>query len=71
MLLVYDITNEASFRHAQKWLHYVREYAADNIEITLIGNKVDLSENRQVPRQDGLEVKVALKLILLKQTNNF
>lgn len=56
VILVYDITNEVSFRHVQKWLHYVKEYAADNVEITLIGNKVDLSEKRQVARQDALEV---------------
>lgn len=56
VLLVYDITNEATFRHMPKWLSYVKQYAQDNIEITLVGNKVDLNDWRQVSFREGKKV---------------
>lgn len=41
-LLVYDVTNRASFEHAEDWLKDVREHADPNMTCILVANKVDL-----------------------------
>ncbi|XP_052380194.1 ras-related protein Rab-15-like isoform X29 [Oncorhynchus keta] len=53
IFLVYDITSERSFQHIMKWASDVDEYAPDNIQRILIGNKSDEEEKRQVATGQG------------------
>uniref|UniRef100_A0AAZ3SQG2 small monomeric GTPase n=1 Tax=Oncorhynchus tshawytscha TaxID=74940 RepID=A0AAZ3SQG2_ONCTS len=53
IFLVYDITSERSFQHIMKWASDVDEYAPDNIQRILIGNKSDEEEKRQVATEQG------------------
>ncbi|XP_055741649.1 ras-related protein Rab-15-like [Salvelinus fontinalis] len=53
IFLVYDITSERSFQHIMKWASDVDEYAPDNIQKILIGNKSDEEEKRQVATEQG------------------
>ncbi|KAG8829443.1 hypothetical protein FRC17_006571, partial [Serendipita sp. 399] len=46
-LLVYDVTNRASFQHAEDWLKDVREHADPNLTCILVANKVDLVDDEQ------------------------
>ncbi|ELU01105.1 hypothetical protein CAPTEDRAFT_94333 [Capitella teleta] len=55
ILLVYDITNEKTFINLQKWVNYVQDYADDEVELTLIGNKCDRKKERRVPTSRGQE----------------
>lgn len=43
-LLVYDVTRRATFLHVKNWLEDIREQAAEDISICLVGNKSDLIE---------------------------
>ncbi|KNH07848.1 hypothetical protein XU18_1525 [Perkinsela sp. CCAP 1560/4] len=52
-LLVYDITRRDTFEHIQNWLQDARSHANMNITLTLIGNKCDLEEKRQISREEG------------------
>ncbi|XP_063915790.1 ras-related protein Rab6-like [Zophobas morio] len=54
-VVVYDITNEESFHQTTKWINDVRSERGDAVIVFLVGNKVDLSELRQVSHQDGEE----------------
>ena len=47
-VVVYDITNEKSYQKAQEWLSEVRNHCAADCKILLIGNKVDLNEQRKI-----------------------
>ncbi|XP_066201714.1 ras-related protein Rab-17 isoform X2 [Saccopteryx leptura] len=48
-LLVYDITSKASFLGAQQWLKDLeKEFPPGEIVVVLVGNKTDLSEEREV-----------------------
>lgn len=49
-LLVYDITNEETFQKAYNWLFEANRNTPD-IAIILVGNKVDLEDQRKVPRE--------------------
>ena len=48
-LLVYDITSRSSFESALDWLTRIKENASEDIVILLIGNKIDLVDQREVP----------------------
>ncbi|XP_055336610.1 ras-related protein Rab-13-like [Paramacrobiotus metropolitanus] len=53
--LVYDITNERSFRNCDKWMHEIRQKGQANVEIILLANKCDREEERKVPREAGMD----------------
>lgn len=52
-VIVYDITNRASFLNTSKWIEDVRNERASDVIIILVGNKTDLSEKRQVSVEEG------------------
>ncbi|GMI04701.1 hypothetical protein TrRE_jg4406 [Triparma retinervis] len=54
-VVVYDITNRATFLNADKWISDVRNERGDDVVIMLVGNKTDLSDKRQVSVEDGEE----------------
>ena len=45
-MVVYDITNRASFLNTAKWVEDVRAERGDDVVIMLVGNKTDLSDKR-------------------------
>jgi len=53
ILLVYDITNEASFENITEWLSNIEKHTSGNVDRVLIGNKTDMEEKREVPRERG------------------
>lgn len=52
-LLVYDITDEESFRKVRTWVRELRRIVGDDIDICIAGNKVDLHRNRKVDEEDA------------------
>eukprot|EP01130_Rhizamoeba_saxonica_P010830 TRINITY_DN4465_c0_g1_i2.p1 TRINITY_DN4465_c0_g1~~TRINITY_DN4465_c0_g1_i2.p1 ORF type:complete len:219 (+),score=51.55 TRINITY_DN4465_c0_g1_i2:39-695(+) len=47
-LLVYDITNRESYNNVPHWLDDARKLATSDLVICLVGNKVDLADERKV-----------------------
>mmetsp|Transcript_84404 Transcript_84404/g.176672 ORF Transcript_84404/g.176672 Transcript_84404/m.176672 type:complete len:220 (-) Transcript_84404:104-763(-) len=47
-LLVYDVSNEQSFLHLDKWLSELRENTDPNLAVCLVGTKADLGTRRTV-----------------------
>jgi Ras-related protein Rab-21 len=45
-LLVYDITDEASFTRVKDWVKELRKMLGDDIVIALAGNKSDMEKSR-------------------------
>uniref|UniRef100_A0AC34EZS9 Uncharacterized protein n=1 Tax=Panagrolaimus sp. ES5 TaxID=591445 RepID=A0AC34EZS9_9BILA len=56
LLLVFDVTSRPSFENIRNWLGQVREYANDHVQITLIGNKIDLSAQRKVKADEARQL---------------
>jgi len=54
-LLVYDIAKNVTFKNVERWLTELRENAAPNIAIMLVGNKSDLRHLREVPTETAKE----------------
>jgi Ras-related protein Rab-6A len=52
-VIVYDITNRASFLNTSRWIEDVRSERGNDVIIVLVGNKSDVSERRQVSAEEG------------------
>jgi len=63
VILVFDLTNRASFDNIEFWLNQVRdEKIADPIYI-LVGNKVDIETNRVISKEEVIKKTTDLKLL--------
>lgn len=55
-VVVYDVTNRASFVNTTKWVEDVRAERGSDVVICLVGNKTDLgNDKRQVSTEEGDE----------------
>ncbi|OQR99438.1 Rab11 family GTPase [Achlya hypogyna] len=54
-LIVYDITNRASFEHVTHWLAQIHEHAHENVVLILVGNKCDLAHRPNTRQVSTLE----------------
>ena len=55
--IVYDISNESSFKNLQYWYNCIKDAADSDITIYLIGNKSDLiyEEGRAIKKMDAID----------------
>lgn len=66
-LLVYDITSKDSFLKAQQWLKDLeREFLPGEVVVMLVGNKTDLSEEREVTFEEGKEFAESQSLLFME-----
>ncbi|XP_005224506.1 ras-related protein Rab-26 isoform X2 [Bos indicus] len=63
LLLLYDVTNKASFDSIQAWLTEIQEHAQDDVVLMLLGNKVDSAQERAVKREDAEKLAKAAHAI--------
>jgi Ras-related protein Rab-6A len=55
-VVVFDVSNRASFLNSSKWIDDVRAERGNDVVIALVGNKTDLgNEKRQVSTEEGEE----------------
>jgi len=53
-VVVYDVTNRASFLNTAKWVEDVRAERGNDVVICLVGNKTDLgNDKRQISTEEG------------------
>lgn len=53
-IVVYDITKKKSFEFIDKWIEDVKnERGEENVILCIVGNKTDLSDERQVSTEEG------------------
>ena len=55
-IIVYDITDENSFKSVKNWIEDCQTYASKNINLVLVGNKIDLESERKISKEDGMEL---------------
>ena len=58
IIIVYDITNKESFERVQDWIKSVYDNTKTykEIQMIIVGNKIDLEEMREVRKEDGLKI---------------
>ncbi|NP_001088524.1 uncharacterized protein LOC495396 [Xenopus laevis] len=52
-VLVYDITNPASFENTAVWMRDIKMKAGEEVEVVLLGNKCDREDEREVAKEKG------------------
>ncbi|XP_027184817.1 ras-related protein RABF2b [Coffea eugenioides] len=52
-IIVYDITNPASFERAKKWVLELQAQGNSNMVMALAGNKADLADSRKVTTEEA------------------
>jgi len=52
-MIVYDITDRASFEQVKGWLDEIDKYAQKSVNILLVGNKNDMKQDREVEFEEG------------------
>jgi Ras-related protein Rab-1A len=60
-ILVYDVTNRQSYENIANWHDEIKE-ASPNISLILVGNKIDLKDERKIKLQEGNELAEGLSL---------
>ncbi|XP_008052281.1 ras-related protein Rab-17 isoform X1 [Carlito syrichta] len=66
-LLVYDVTRKDSFHKAQQWLKDLeKEVHLGDVVVMLVGNKTDLSEEREVTFEEGKEFAESQSLLFME-----
>lgn len=70
IIVVYDITDAASFQHIPVWLQEIdRHIGGGSVVKLLAGNKCDLESRRAVPMADALEFATAHNGMQLLETS--
>lgn len=55
VILVYDVTNKASFISLTTWLSEINDYGPKDVNIVIAGNKIDLKSQRQISFDEANE----------------
>ncbi|XP_056266193.1 ras-related protein Rab-3D-like isoform X2 [Pseudoliparis swirei] len=59
-LLMYDITSQESFSAVQDWATQIKTNSWGNAQVVLVGNKLDLEDDRKVPTEDAQRLATEL-----------
>ena len=61
-IIVYSITSKESFESIEMWLKELRTHSNPDAKVFLIGNKIDLENERQITKEEGEKFKQTNKL---------
>ncbi|CAI7721008.1 Ras-like protein ORAB-1 [Plasmodium vivax India VII] len=56
IIIVYDVTDRDSFNNVKNWIIEIEKYASEDVQKVLIGNKIDLKNDRNVSYEEGKEL---------------
>ena len=65
-MIVYDITNRESFKRVSEWHRVVSDKCWKNATFILVGNKVDLEDQRQVSFEEGADKAKQLGMFFIE-----
>lgn len=68
-VIVFDVTNRASFGNVRQWVDEVRKYTPPHLVVCLVGNKADLKAQRQVTAEEGAALAASLGAIAYQETS--
>ena len=64
IIILYDITQKSSFDHIRNWLTEIDKFGKQGVLKVIVGNKLDLENNRKITKQaaENLALKYGIKL---------
>ena len=64
-LLVYDVTRKDTFEKLEDWYNEIKT-ASPTISLILVGNKIDLTSDRQISTEEGQNLAQKLGLTYIE-----
>jgi GTPase SAR1 family protein len=55
--VTYSVTDEASFQAINKWMNQIQNLAPKDVKILLVGNKIDLTNDRVISTEMGWVIR--------------
>ena len=68
-VIVYSIADKTSFQHCEMWLNEMKNNAPADTKSILVGNKMDLNDNRQVSKEEALKFKLDKEIDLIFESS--
>ncbi|OHT09338.1 Ras-related protein RABF1 [Tritrichomonas foetus] len=68
-ILVFDVTSQESFNNLEEWIHLIHKSAPPDVELVLVGNKLDLENNREVSFDRALNFSQEYGAVLYLETS--
>ena len=65
-MIVYDVTNQTSFDNVDKWANEIKEKAAKNINLMIVGNKTDLQDKIVITSEMATEKAKTLEIPVME-----
>ena len=56
IILIYDVTLIESFHNVKNWIKQIKKEASDKVSIILVGNKIDMENERVVSNEEGEKI---------------
>ena len=56
VIVTFDVTNRQTFSNVKNWLESIYQHADPSIVKTLVGNKIDLKDQRQVSTEEAQQI---------------
>ena len=53
-IVIFDLTEQNSFNDIKRWIKDIKNYGEKNVEIIVVGNKLDLIEQRTVEKSQAI-----------------
>jgi small GTP-binding protein len=68
-VLVYDVTSKQSLDGLEDWAAEIADKAPHNIKLIVVGNKIDLKDERVVPKAAGEEMAKKFQAVFYGETS--
>ena len=65
-LVVYDTTDQSTFNNIDKWILEIKDKTSKDIKLMIIGNKIDLRDERKVENEEALKKAESLDIPLME-----
>jgi GTPase SAR1 family protein len=56
MIIVFDLTNQETFEAVKTWMNSIYKHSDPNIAKVLVGNKLDLNDERLVSKSEAQKI---------------
>ena len=53
IILIYDVTSIQTYENIKTWVSQIREEASPNVVIYIVGNKIDMEDERKISKEEG------------------
>ena len=69
IILMFSVTSQSSFDSISEWMKNIRNMKPKEFPVILLGNKIDLEENRVISKKEGEELAQKYELSFYETSN--